>query len=142
MLELDEDALICDFAETYHILDIRSLPLKLVATLSVGLREDSRIARAASGLRVSQDTLLLASIADRVEMFRYGFTDAAKSGKKPPAMLVDALVGETNKKQSGVQKFRTSSEFEATLAKLRGNKHGRDNTGDGIRPDSSVSAGD
>ena len=120
MLELDEDALICDLAETYHILDYRSLPLKLVATLSVGLRDNSRIKLLASGMRVPQDTLLLASIADRVEMFRYGFSDAAKSGKNPPALIVDALVGGTQKKPSGVTKFRTPEEFEAALARLRG----------------------
>lgn len=146
MLELDEDALVCDFAETYHIYDYRSLPLKMVATLSVGLRENSRIKMAASGLHVSQDTLLLATIADRVELFRYGFTEAAKSGKKPPAMLVDTLVGEANKKQSGAERFRTASEFEAARAKLvekvRGKDNGRNNIGDGIRPDSTVGAGD
>lgn len=38
----DKDALICDFAETYHILDYEALPLKLRATLASGLREDSR----------------------------------------------------------------------------------------------------
>lgn len=120
MIELNEDALICDLAETYHVLDYRSLPVQLVATLSVGLREESRIKMLASGLHVTQNTLLLASIADRVEMFRYGFTEAAKSGKKPPAMLVDALVGGTDKKPSGVEKFRTSEEFETALARLRG----------------------
>ena len=88
MLELDEDALICDLAETYHILDYRSLPLEMVATLSVGLRDNSRIKMRASGLKVTQDTLLLAAIADRVEMFRYGFTDAAKNGKKQRARSV------------------------------------------------------
>ena len=120
MLELNEDALICDLAETYHVLDYRSLPLKLVAALSVGLREESRIKMLASGMHVSQDTLLLASIADRVEMFRYGFTEAAKQGKKPPALLVDALVGESNNKPSGVVKFQTAEEFDKALARLRG----------------------
>lgn len=120
MIELDEDALICDLAETYNILDYRSLPPSLVATLSVGLRDNSRIKMKASGLTVPQETLLLASIADRVEMFRYGFTDAAKSGKKPPALLVDALVGGSNNKSSGVARYRTSDEFEAALARLRG----------------------
>ena len=100
------------------VLDYRSLPLKLVATLSVGLRDDSRIKLLASGMHVSQDTLLLAAIADRVEMFRYGFSEAAKSGKKPPALIVDALVGKT-KKPSEVAKYRTPEEFEAALARLR-----------------------
>jgi len=40
MLELDEDALVCDLAETYGIYNYRSLPATLVATFSVGLREN------------------------------------------------------------------------------------------------------
>lgn len=119
MIELDEDALVCDLAETYQIYEYRSLPLKLVATLSVGLRDNSRIKMLASGMHVSQDTLLLAAIADRVEMFRYGFSDAAKKGKRPPEMLVDALTGGTHKK-SNVTSFKTADEFETALAKLRG----------------------
>ena len=81
MIEFDEDALICDLAETYQIYDYRSLPVKLVATLSAGLREDSRIKMAAAELPAKQDTLLLATIADRVEAFRYGFTEDASKGK-------------------------------------------------------------
>ncbi len=41
MISRDEDALICDLAETYQIYNYKSLPARLVATLSVGLRDDS-----------------------------------------------------------------------------------------------------
>lgn len=43
MVHTDENALICDLAETYHIYDYRSLPVFTVAALSAGLRENSRI---------------------------------------------------------------------------------------------------
>ena len=43
MLKKDEEALICDFAETYHIYDYKRLPLTTVAALAVGLRENSRL---------------------------------------------------------------------------------------------------
>lgn len=43
MILTDEDALICDLAETYHVLDYRSLPLLTAATLASGLRSDARI---------------------------------------------------------------------------------------------------
>ena len=43
MIKTDEDALICDLAETYQIYDYKSLPAYMVATFSVGLRENSRI---------------------------------------------------------------------------------------------------
>ena len=119
MIELSEDALICDLAETYHILDYRSLPLQLVATLSAGLRENSRIMLLAAGSPVSQDTLLLATIADRIEYFRYGFADKKNRGDAPVS-LVKALYGEGRKKKSGVTSFRSGSDLEAALARLRG----------------------
>lgn len=43
MILTDEDALICDLAETYHVLDYRALPLKTAAALASGLRADARI---------------------------------------------------------------------------------------------------
>ena len=36
MIFTDEEALICDLAETYQIFDYRSLPVRTVATLSAG----------------------------------------------------------------------------------------------------------
>ena len=39
MIKTDEDALICDLAETYQIYDYKSLPAYMVATFSVGLRK-------------------------------------------------------------------------------------------------------
>lgn len=43
MIQTDEDALICDLAETYQIYDYRQLPAYQVAVFSYGLRDDSRI---------------------------------------------------------------------------------------------------
>lgn len=119
MLELDEGALICDFAETYHIYDYGSLPLQLAATLATGLRDNSRIKLKAAGAPATQDVILLATIADRVEAFRYGFSGDASKGRNRPASIVEALYGETDKK-SGVTSFATPAEFEAALARIRG----------------------
>ena len=122
MINFDEDALICDLAETYHIYDYRSLPVKLVATLSAGLRDNSRIKMSAAGVKAPYDTLLLATIADRVEAFRYGFSEDASKGVNQPASLVSAILGEKEeqKNTSGVMSFATTEEFEATLARIRG----------------------
>lgn len=43
MLAVDRDALVCDLAETYGILDMYEHPAQLIATLATGLRENSRI---------------------------------------------------------------------------------------------------
>ena len=115
MIKFDEAALICDLAETYHIYDYGSLPVQLVATLSAGLRDNSRIKMRLAGAPAPQDILLLAAIADRVEMFRYGFSDQKN---KPPASILEEMYGRTS--ADGVQGFDTAEEFEAALARLKG----------------------
>ena len=66
MIEADEDALICDLAETYGIFNYRSLPPRLVATLAAGLRDGSRIATVMTDMKVSITDTLLAIVADRL----------------------------------------------------------------------------
>jgi len=114
MINLNEDALICDLAETYQIYDYRSLPVKLAATLSAGLRDDSRIKLFAAESSVSAETLLLASIADNLTLIRAGFS---KERTTPP-LFTDILSNDAKKKQ--VVGFKTASEFEAALARIRG----------------------
>ncbi len=111
MIRLDEDALICDLAETYHIFDYRSLPLKLVATLSVGLRDDSRIKMKKANVSVSTETFLLGLIADEIEIFRRGFS----SGKDKPKLITDAFI-----EKPKAPTFTTGEELEKALAKIRG----------------------
>jgi len=108
MINLDENALICDFAETYGIYDYGSLPVKLVATLASGLRENARIRLRAANMTVSQDTLLLASICDRIELFRYGFSKDAEKGINMPKLMVDAMLN----KSRNVMSFSTPEEFK------------------------------
>lgn len=116
MIYLDEDALICDLAETYHVFDYRSLPLRMAATLAAGLRDTSRIKMKAAEIPCSQDTLLLATIADRVELFRHGFSD----GSKPPVLMTDLLLGRNKQDSKGFKVFSSPDEFEATLKRIRG----------------------
>lgn len=112
MIELDEDALICDLAETYNIYDYRSLPVELVATLSSGLRDDSRIKLRAVRSSVSRETIMLAAVADNLSLLRAGFS---KDGKRP-YLFSEALAGEREKPVIG---FKTPEEFEAKLAEIK-----------------------
>ena len=114
MIKLDEDALICDLAETYHIYDYRSLPVKLVATLSAGLRDNSRIKLKAAGSPVDLETIILAAIADNLSMLRLGFS---KDGKSKPYLFTEAIRGEMKPKTKG---FKTAADFEAALKRIRG----------------------
>ena len=116
MIDLDEDALICDLAETYHIYDYRSLPVQLVATLSAGLRDTSRIKLLAAGSPVDLETMILAAIADNLSLLRAGFSK--DSGRAKPFLFTQAISGEM--KRNKVLSFRTSAEFDAALARIRG----------------------
>lgn len=109
MINLDEDALVCDLAETYKIYDYRSLPVQLAATLSVGLREDSRIRMKAADVPARMDTLLLALVADRIALLLYDKKD------RPPSIL-EELIG----KPKGTRGFDTPEAFHAELARIRG----------------------
>lgn len=115
MIELDENAFICDLAETYRIFDYRSLPVKLVATLSAGLRDDSRIKLKAAGSPVSLETMILATIADNLTMLRAGM-DKRNRGK---LFLFTEAIDSENKRQK-VRGFKTAKDFEAALSKIRG----------------------
>lgn len=55
MIRLDEDAVICDLAETYGVLNYRELPLQTVATLASGLHADARIMEAIRTLKKHED---------------------------------------------------------------------------------------
>ena len=110
MIRLDEKALICDLAETYGIYTYKSLPARLAATFSVGLRENSRIKQKMYDEPAPRDFMVQAIIADRLGIICY-----ALSGKKssPPPLLTAALFGsETSKTESGnVRAFSSPEEF-------------------------------
>lgn len=72
MLSADRDALICDMAETYHIYDVRALPVKMLATLACGLRDDSRIKLKITGATHYPPFVLLMRIHDVLTDVFYG----------------------------------------------------------------------
>lgn len=103
-----EDALICDFAETYHILDYKGLPVKLVASLAAGLRETSRSMMILQGATASPDILLLAGIVDRLSLLLWSKTKDAAQGRNAPESIVDGLIGNASK----LVRFTSGKEFE------------------------------
>lgn len=109
MIALDEDALICDFAETYHIYNIYEMPIVYVATLAIGLRDNSRIKMAISGLRVDEKTLLLAHIADNTAINTWFKTEDGQKGQNRPPSLVMALSGKTI--EDNTKTFESGDDF-------------------------------
>ena len=96
MLATDADAVVCDFAETYHILNMRALPLRLAATLAFGLRDDSRIRLKLGGSRVNADTMLSAIIADRLGMLVWFQTEDGRKNRRRPKSLAAKLSSAEN----------------------------------------------
>ena len=100
MIDLDEDALICDFAETYHIYDLYQHPCEYVATLAVGLPDDSRIMMKLKGLRVKPELLALGHVADSLRTLVWFKTkDGQKNRNRPPSILelLEKISGGTQK---------------------------------------------
>ena len=114
MIKVDEASLICDFAETYHIYDYRSLPVGLASTLAFGLGDDSRIKMKLSGQRAKTSVLLLASIADGIHLLLWS---ASKAGTPKPKLFTEILMHDESKETEG---FETSEAFEKRLQELRG----------------------
>lgn len=111
MVAFDEDALICDLAETYMIYDYRSLPAELVATFAVGLRENSRIKTKMNGMKMPLDEYLMAAIFDAVNWLCYTHT----KNSNPPQRILDILLERAqndSKKDDDFVIFDSAEEFE------------------------------
>lgn len=126
MIALDEDALVCDLAETYQIYDYKQLPLTQVAVFAYGLRDDSRIKQIMSNQIVPLETTLLASIVDRLSLSLWLQTKDGQKGVNRPASIADQLIkrdkSENDEKDYLV--FESGEDFEnyrkALLAKTGG----------------------
>ena len=111
MICLDEDALICDLAETYHILNYRELSPKLVAILCNGLSDDSRIKRKASKRRLTLIETLEAAAVDHLAQLVYSKTNDAKHGKNRPKSILEMLE-HPKEKNDNYMVFKTVEAFE------------------------------
>lgn len=123
MVGLDEEALICDLAETYNIYDYRQLPPSRVAVFACGLKNESRIKMKLSGQKIPMDTLLLAGISDRLSILTWFQTADGQKGRNRPAMLVDSLTGKTEKSKDVIV-FNSGEDFENMRNRLIGKMRG------------------
>lgn len=119
MIAADEDALICDLAETYGVLDYRALPLPLLATLAAGLRDNSRIKSKMLDLKLQPDTMLLAAMVDRLSFLAWAQTEDARNGYNRPPSVLDRLLG-VQDTSGDVAVYGSIEEFEAARTELLG----------------------
>lgn len=117
MIKLDEDALICDLAEVYHIFDYKQLPASRVAVFSLGLRDSSRIKLKMTNNPFDFETMMLAGILDKVNLIFWSKTKDAEKNKNRPMSIVDMLTG-SKKEDKKVVSFKSGKDFEAERNKL------------------------
>lgn len=110
MYSLDYGSLICDFAETYHVYDLQSLPVRTAAFFACGLRESSRIRMKISGYKVPMDTLIAAKISDVLSLMLW--SQSEKGTPKPQGLLEQFLSETTDKAESEEMSFESGSAFE------------------------------
>ena len=119
MRAVHEDALICDFAQYYHIYDIDSLDLRLAATLACGLPKESRTIRDLRNEKLDQNTIMMASILDTVRSIEYGvFQSHSKKKLKRPRSVLNRLLGIEKEERTEVKGFSSSEEYERERARL------------------------
>ena len=105
----NEDALICDFAEYYHVLDYMGLPLRLAATLAAGLPASSRIKLELAGQKYPTETMLMMAILDGIRINLWMQTeDGHKNRNRPKSVLEDMT-----KEKEQYANFASIAEYEA-----------------------------
>ena len=103
MIATDEDSLICDLAQYYHVFDYRSMTVESVATLAAGLPEDSRIMR---------------KLYDDLNFYLYSMTQNAKHGINRPASIVEKWMNITEQKEN--MAFDSVNSYEKAKQRILG----------------------
>lgn len=106
MLGVDRDAVICDLAETYNVLDYRSLPIMTLATLCAGLHDDSRIKMQLMEMHRIAPSFAYVRMADTLTMILH----VLAGDKSKPKLYQDIMTGKPIKKKT--TGFSSIEEFE------------------------------
>lgn len=114
MIATDEDALICDLAETYHIYNYRDFRPSYIAILAVGLGADSRIKKAISGETLDTSELMMATIIDQLNLIIWSKTKDAEKGRTRPKSILQRI------KKSEVSAYQSPQAWEEARQRIIG----------------------
>ena len=101
--------------EGKHYLDVK---LEDFATFSAGLRDNSRIKMKLSGMRTSNEILLLAYAVDRLSVLIWQNTKDGQKGKNRPKSTADAILNGDMVKQHRTTGFDTPEAFMNAREKI------------------------
>lgn len=110
LMRSSETAVVCDLAEYYHVLNWRALPLRTVAMLVAGLREDSRTMMLATGQKIRLNSALLAASVDRLSMLLWAKSKDGQKNRKRPESILQQLT-EEHQPADEYEGFETGEEF-------------------------------
>lgn len=120
-----KDALICDFAQYYHIYDLYSMDVQTAAILACGLPPESRTMRQISDQKYDVDTLLRMRILDTLRYIEYAYlsTHSKRKPQKPESIF---RLMTNQKDDKDIKAFQSTQEFEAERERiLKDINHGR-----------------
>lgn len=113
MAAADEDALVCDFAEVYHVLPWRALPARLAATLAAGLPDTARIRLRMAGANAPAPLMLQAAMLDRLSLLVWMQTKDGQKNRRRPKSIAELLAG--GGAQPAVRAFDREEDFWAAI---------------------------
>lgn len=100
--------MICDLAETYGIFNYEELSPRLVSTLVIGLRDNSRVKRKLSNSRLTFEESMLVIVFDALQAINYKL--GHRKGQEKPKSLYKKINEE--KKKDDLMTFNSPEMFE------------------------------
>ena len=88
------------------------MPLKLVATLTVGLPYDSRVFKKINDLKLSRTEMLLALQVDALKILAWQNTKDGAKNRNRPESLYKKLMGIDTKKKDDLLQFDSVEDYE------------------------------
>ena len=107
-----EDDFVCDMAETYGILNYQELSPSLVATLCLGLPNDSRTKMRIAKQKYSLTEMLLFLIVDGLNIQIWQKTKDGAKGRNKPESLFKKMLGLDKKAKDELESFTDVDDFE------------------------------
>lgn len=119
MRGIDEDALICDFAQYYSVFDIDLLELGMAATLACGLPEDSRIMKAVNGNRPDGEKVHRLAVLDALRSIEFALWQThSKKKLQRPESLLEKLLNTGREKEKELKGVNSAEEFEKVRTRI------------------------
>lgn len=115
-MNLCKDEIICDLAEYYHILNMDEIPTETLATLVIGLRDDSRTMLKLTDRKVSIDRLINAIACDNLSLILWSKTKDGQHNRNRPKRLIDVLL-DTEAKDKFMS-FEDADDFQKAWEKI------------------------